>query len=262
VLIGAKKFRSNFPQEDKMNKFTVKTAAIALMLTSTPAMAQSYTAANNAKDHDSTLGSANYVQPERHAEAAPAEPAPQQQAQAAPEPAPMAVEPSSGDSDWGATFRGPYVGGQGVYTKGGSSISGWGGGAFAGYGWTPHVAWVAKPYLGAEAGFDWSSADSDAVAEKKNALISLRPGAVFGENVLGYGILGYSRADFKSNVNDTNDWVGGWTAGLGAELAAMRMPVRVRVEYAYTNYNNADMGGVSVNPHSNDFKLGVVYRFR
>ncbi len=169
------------------------------------------------------------------------------------------------DPAWTAAWNGPYAGAEGNYVAGGSDLRGWGGGGFAGYGWTPrNVPGIARPYVGVEAGFDWSGADSDTLSEKKKAMISARPGAIFGDNVLGYGILGYSRADFKSNVNNDNNWAGGWSVGGGVEVASFTpsLPLGARLEYVYTNYNNTNLGGISTDPHDNAVKLGVLYHFR
>lgn len=180
-------------------------------------------------------------------------------------------------------FTGPYLGGTVGYgwadidadaTVGGVGISddadvnGIQGGVLGGYGFQfgKGFDYVWNGYLGLELGYEWSNADGSAFGADINKedimLVTLRPGLSWGDTALGYGIVGYSRTRFESGGDD--EWVDGMVFGVGTELG-MLGPVKTRLEYVYTNYEDRDYAvgatNVSTDGSENALKLGAVYRF-
>lgn len=172
-----------------------------------------------------------------------------------------------------ADFTGPYLGGDIGYSIGSYDINdpagsdgdvgldGFEGGLFVGYGFSHDFSWLGG-YAGIELGYEWSKADGDlngADYEKDHAWVaSFRPGVTMYQDALAYGIVGYSRAEFESNGNEEN--LDGLILGLGSEFNT-RSPLKARIEYTYTNYEETKLSGVDFDGHENQIKLGAVFRF-
>ncbi len=170
-------------------------------------------------------------------------------------------------------FSGPYVGADFGYNwahanvdtpvgSGSADMNGWGGGGFAGYGTT--LGMLGGMYLGGELGYDWIGASDDvaggSVRERNDFRATVRPGWAM-DNFLGYGIAGYSRADFRADPGDSKSF-NGYVVGLGTEFST-GMPLKGRVEYTYSGFEHNDMGaGVEVKPHDNEVRVGLLYQFR
>jgi outer membrane immunogenic protein len=186
-------------------------------------------------------------------------------------PSVVDTEPQAGGDEY--DFSGPYVGGDIGYTFGNYDIDdpagpdgevdldGWEGGLFVGYGFSHDISWLGS-YLGVEAGYEWSGADDDFAGigyEKDHAWnLSLRPGFTVYDDVLAYGIIGYSRAEFQGGADDED--LDGLLLGLGGEFDTNSL-IKLRLEYTYANYEDANLSGADFDGHENQFKLGVVYRF-
>jgi outer membrane immunogenic protein len=243
--------------------------ALAVMAAATPASAQQ----NNVygKDSDSSvLGNAQmYDNTAPRTEAYNNAPA----TQAAPRTAPAYIEPAAGESEF-ADFTGPYFGLEAGYNFGNaevetpgpsddsSDLRGWDGGLFIGYGFEQTaVEWLGG-YLGVELGYDWSNADGSFAGldyeKNHNWLATVRPGFSMGHDALGYGILGYSRAEYE--VAGSKDDYNGYVLGLGGQFNT-HTAAKIRLEYTYVNYGEKDFGPVSFDPVENDVKLGLVFQF-
>ncbi len=180
-------------------------------------------------------------------------------------------------------FTGPYVGATAGYgwsdvdatlTAPGVSISddadvnGWQGGLLGGYGFQfgQGYDYVWNGYLGIEASYEFSNADDSvfgAGIDKDDIMsISLRPGLTWGDTALGYGIIGYSRTQFKTAGDD--DWVGGLMLGVGTEVGGFG-PIKTRLEYVYTDYEDQSFSSgastLSADAHDNAVKAAAIYRF-
>lgn len=170
-------------------------------------------------------------------------------------------------------FTGPYVGGDVSYNMGSHEINdrsgpdgdvgldGFEGGLFIGYGYTHNFSWLGG-YAGLELAYDWSKADGDFDAnsfEKNHAwMVSFRPGVAMHQDALAYAVLGYTRAEFEANGDDST--LDGFVIGAGSEFST-RSPFKLRLEYTYANYEDSDIGGVSFDGHENEVKAGAVLRF-
>lgn len=188
---------------------------------------------------------------------------------------PQAVEPAAGYDDTRfADFTGFYVGGDVGYGMGNADISGapvggdvgldgWNGGLFGGYGYDTGNTWLGwlGGYIGLEGGYTWNDMDGNIGASSYSKGDSwhatLRPGLVLNEDALGYGIIGYSRAEFETPTGD--DDLDGLILGAGAEFNT-KTAMKTRLEYQYTTYEDANIGGTSIDPHDNVIKLGLVFR--
>lgn len=157
-------------------------------------------------------------------------------------------------------FTGVYGGAQAGYgfTE---DLEGWQGGVFLGYG-MEHDMNPLGAYGGVEFGYDWGGFDGDTAGvpyEKDNAWnVTFRPGATIRDNALGYGIIGYSRAEFESN--GAEDDLDGLILGLGAQFDT-DTPFKPRLEYTYTNYEDTSVGGTNLDPNENAIKLGGFFQF-
>ena len=174
------------------------------------------------------------------------------------------------------SLTGPYVGGNIGYTIGSADTSiggisndtgldGFQGGLLAGYGFQfdpGFMSSVWSGYTGLEFGYDWSDVDGDAfgvgVEKKDSWSVTLRPGVTYGNTALGYGIIGYSRTKFEAGPDDEH--LDGLVLGAGTEFGDMG-PLKARVEYVYTNYEDTDIGGANFDAHDNTIKLGGVLHF-
>lgn len=180
------------------------------------------------------------------------------------------------------SFNGPYLGGSVNYnwTGGEASRAGFGssddinvsgaeGGVLVGYGvqFDPSfLSSIWSGYTALELSYDWSAANNDSAVgtffnKDQSMMISLRPGITWGNDVLGYGIVGYSRGKFE--VGGDEKWLDGYSLGLGTELAVVG-PFKTRLEYVYTNYGTdsfATAPATEFNPHDNALKLAAVFHF-
>lgn len=186
-------------------------------------------------------------------------------------------EPASGHmagEDSYDDFTGPYIGGDIGYTIGSAEINnpagpdgdvgldGWEGGVFAGYGMTHDFGWLGG-YGGVEAGYEWSGLDGrlgNAGFEKNGAwVLSFRPGLTMWSDTLAYGIVGYKRAEFENAAGDDEN-LDGLVLGAGTEFDT-HSPLKGRIEYTYTNYEDAELDGVDFDEHENAIKVGALLRF-
>ncbi|MDB5491957.1 MAG: outer membrane protein [Micavibrio sp.] len=180
------------------------------------------------------------------------------------------------------SFNGPYLGGTVNYnwTNGEATRTGVGstdnidmngaeGGVLVGYGWQFDPSFLSSiwsGYTALELSYDWNGSNNDTALgtnfnKDESMMLSLRPGFTWGNQALGYGILGYSRGQFS--VGGDEKWLDGYSLGLGTELAVVG-PFKTRIEYVYTNYSedNFNTGtNTNFNPHDNALKLGAVFHF-
>jgi len=244
-----------------MKKLLILGAAAAVVTAAPQAMAQQN---YPAKSGDTTLGQARY-QTEMHAEAVP------------PSEEILRTEPAAGASYEDKKmpdFTGPYFGGSVAFSTGDAEVStplaagdvgldGMTGGAFAGYGFEfPKFISGLAPYGSFELGYEWSDIDGSVNGvsfEKNNGwMATVRPGIAVKDDLLAYGIVGYSRAEFESETSD--DEFNGLMLGAGAEFNTP-LPLRMRIEYAYTNYEDDSLGGADFDAHDSAIKAGAVLRF-
>lgn len=181
---------------------------------------------------------------------------------------------SIADSD----LTGPYLGADLGYTFGSfdtdiggvsndTGMDGLQGGVLVGYGFQfdpSFLSYFWSGYTGLELGYQWSGVDGDAfgvgIDKKDSWSITFRPGMTWGDVALGYGIIGYSRTEFEAG-GESED-LDGLVLGAGTELGDMG-PFKTRLEYVYTNYEDADFGGpgVDFDGHDSTIKLGAVFHF-
>ncbi len=170
-------------------------------------------------------------------------------------------------------LSGVYVGGYGGYgwtdadVDGGSDadINGWDYGVFAGYSMDALLDRTLGMGINGslEAFYGWSDADDETGGvdlEKEHEWgINFRPGLSFIDDyTLGlkpYGIIGYRRAEFNTDLGDS-DWHDGFDLGLGTEVVAFS-DFGVRLDYTHTFYE--DKGGLD--PDEDDLRLGIAYHF-
>ncbi len=193
------------------------------------------------------------------------------------EPArPAAIEPAAGRMQTGrpsTDFTGPYVGGSIGFAMGSYDVlipgsiggdlgmEGFETSLLAGIGFAHNFAWLGG-YAGLEVAYNWSGIDGNfgpASFEKNQSwMVTLRPGLVMHQDALGYGIVGFSRADFESEGSD--EYINGLVLGAGAEFNT-QTPVKLRMEYTYINYTDEHIGDRRFDGHENNIKLGAVFRF-
>ena len=244
-----------------MKKLLMLGTAVAVLGTGIQAQAQTmYT-----KDGDQILSDARYEQVERRAEIE--QPVIERQVTTAERVS--SVEPAAGDDPY-ADFTGFYAGveggyGLGSYELGGGDdvgLDGFNYGAFAGFGFEQTFTPLLGGYGGIEVGYNWSDIDGDSAgvgSEKESEILAtFRPGVSLSQGALGYGIIGWSRAQFEAAGDDDN--LDGLVLGAGTEINTMT-PFRMRVEYSYTNYEDGDVAAADFEGHENAIKLGALMRF-
>lgn len=243
-----------------MKKTILCGAAIALAsVVSVPASAQQF----QAKDQDRLMRGAQYTPP------------PAQRAQPAPQPQQVTeaqraaqIAPAAGRQVTYDAFTGPYIGANVGYGIGSASteadnvgMDGFSAGGFVGFGFTHNMGWLGG-YGGVELGYEWNDANGSlggvGFDRDHNWTATFRPGVVLGQSALGYGIVGYSRARFEAG--DGRDWLHGLVLGAGSEFHTAS-PLKLRVEYTYTNYEDTNIGGIDFDHHENTIKLGALARF-
>lgn len=157
-------------------------------------------------------------------------------------------------------FTGVYAGGDVGYSFT-DDLEGWNGGVFVGYGFE-HVFDALGPYAGIEVGYEWSGADGRTGIlsyEKDHAwTATFRPGLSIMSDGLGYGIVGYSRAEFEGGGDD--ETLNGLILGGGVQLDT-NTPFKTRLEYTWTNYEDGNLGGTGFDLTENNVKLGAVFQF-
>jgi outer membrane immunogenic protein len=242
-----------------MKKLLRASAAFVTFFTHTPAYAQ------YDKDNDNAQMMMETQRTTQTQQVAPVQPTYTSTATTTVAPAPQ-IEPQAGNE---YDFEGPYFGGDVGYTissadindtagpDGDVGLDGWEGGLFLGYGFT----WLSG-YTGIELGYEWSGGEGDfdgVTYEQKNKWrATVRPGFNMNDEALGYAIIGYSRAEIEGNGDSSN--LDGLVLGAGAEFNT-QSPVKIRLEYTYTNYSDSDLGSANVDLQENGIKAGLVYRF-
>ena len=163
------------------------------------------------------------------------------------------------------SWTGPYLGLQGGYGWGGSTIghNGWIGGAYMGYNFQPTANWVVGIEGDASATTKKGSASGQTVTNPWDATVRGRVGYAF-DRFLVYGTGGVAFGGVTANdgVNAESATKIGWTAGVGVE-AALTQNVTGRLEFRHTNLGtvNYPLTNGSVSYTSNDILLGVGFRF-
>jgi outer membrane immunogenic protein len=231
--------------------------------------------AQYAKDSDDLMQSSQYSVPNDRQEDSGAYANTRREAQVTTRAS--SIEPAAGSGGYATDpykdFTGPYVGGDIGYNIGSYDVNdpagpdgdvgldGFEGGLFLGYGYNHNFSWLGG-YAGLELGYEWSGADGQLAGggyEKDHAwLVTFRPGIAMHEDALAYGVIGYSRAEFESNGNEED--LDGLVLGAGSEFST-RSPVKLRLEYTYTTYEDANLGNVNFDGHENQLKAGAVFRF-
>lgn len=169
-------------------------------------------------------------------------------------------------------LTGIYVGGNVGYGMGSFGINdpagpdgdvgmdGLSGGLFIGYGYNHDFGWFGG-YAGLEAAYEWSDVDGrlggSSYSKDDSWNITFRPGVSLLKDAVGYGIIGYSRAEFEGN--GTDDDLDGFMAGIGTELDTSTA-IKTRLEFVYTNYEDTNLGGVNFDGHESALKLGVLFK--
>lgn len=178
-------------------------------------------------------------------------------------PTEVDIEPQAGD----AYNNNPYDDFTGIYGGGDvgysftEDVEGMNGSLFLGYGFE-HDFKVLGAYAGLEIAHEWSGADGDAGGlsyEKDHAWVAtFRPGVSVYDDMLGYGIIGYSNAEFETAAGDES--LDGLVLGIGTQFNT-QTAFKPRIEYTYTNYEDTDIAGTSFDPQENNIKLGAVFQF-
>lgn len=169
-------------------------------------------------------------------------------------------------------FTGVYAGGSVGYSMGSYGVAdpagpggdagmdGMNGAAFVGYGFEHDFGWLGG-YAGLEAAYEWSGMDGrlGGTSYEKNDSwnVTFRPGISMHNDMLGYGIIGYSRAEFEGNGADDN--LDGLMAGIGTQLDTSTA-IKTRIEYVYTDYEDANLGGINFDGHESAIKLGLLFQ--
>ncbi len=201
----------------------------------------------------------------------------------------VAEFPVASTYNWSGAYVGAQVGyGWGNAHQGWSSsgdysnpdANGWLGGVYAGY----NYQFDNNVVLGVDADFAWSGADG-------NSLFYHEDGApysdIYNSNLdmkwngaarvrLGYAVdrflpyiaggVAFARAEWTytdnlSVVENFADTFVGWTIGAGAEYAFTDNLIG-RAEYRYTDFGSkTGPSGLSVDLKTNDFRLGIAYKF-
>lgn len=226
---------------------------MAALLSSSPVYAQNY---NNAKDGENLMKQTTRVeQPPRYTSQKDTPPQTRSSTNNTTE-----YSPNESSESFYADFTGLYVGADIGYDFAGD-IEGVNAGPFVGYGYEFDL-YDTILYAGLEAGYEWSHGDEDSGGvgfEKNHAwMASFRPGLKASENILGYGIVGYSRAEYESGGND--EYFDGLVLGVGGQINT-NTGFKPRLEYTYTKYEEKDIGSLSLAPEEHDIKLGAVFQF-
>lgn len=226
--------------------FSVVTMALTASL---PAAAQQQNA--NTKNSDSLMNDTRRI-----------ESAPPRPSQATPEPRYESRTETKTTREASAydDFTGFYGGGDVGYAFT-DDVEGWNGGLFLGYGFE-HRFDILGAYAGVELAHEWSNAEGSTGVlsyEKDRAwILSVRPGVTIMGDGLGYGIIGYSRAEFEGAGDD--DQLDGLVLGVGSQFNT-GTAFKPRVEYTHTNYEAGNLGGTSFEATENVVKVGAVFQF-
>jgi hypothetical protein len=234
----------------------------------------------DAKNYDNTMNGSEYMSSEPSEQVAPVvqsrDSVPVQQNEAG---RVQTIEPKAGnETNYSSRdtngFSGPYLGADIGYNWGSFDANnpagpdgdvdtdGWEGGLLAGYGYATNPTGFGG-YAGVEAGYEWSGADGSfagtAFEKNHNWLVTFRPGVTMANgNTLAYGVVGYSRAEFEANGD--NDNLDGLVLGGGTEFGMWRAPMKMRLEYNYIDYEDANLSNINFEGHENTVKTGLVFR--
>jgi len=181
---------------------------------------------------------------------------------------------------------GPYIGGSvgvnsstftdtdNVATKASTDFGGRGaiGNLFAGYGAMVN----SNIYLGGEAFADLTNTSAEfkipglkkTISQKYGYGISFIPGVMLSDHTMAYGRIGVIRSRFElaTDVQDRSSTtkrqaLTGGQIGLGLQTS-LTQNLDLRGEYDYTRYREAKFNDTnSIQPRSDSFNLGLVYKF-
>jgi outer membrane immunogenic protein len=162
------------------------------------------------------------------------------------------------------SWTGPYVGLQGGYGWGGSTIgnSGWLGGAYMGYNFQTATNWVVGIEGDASATGKSGTAATITVSNPWNATVRGRVGYAFDRfMVYGTGGVAFGGVNSNQSSNSESATKAGWTVGAGVE-ALLTQNITGRLEFRHTNLGTATFP--TNNPvayNSNDIMVGVGFKF-
>jgi opacity protein-like surface antigen len=132
-------------------------------------------------------------------------------------------------------------------------------------------------YVGGEVFANTTTGDTEAYTSGSGATtlkyetrytygVSLIPGLMLSEHTMAYGRLGVVRGNFNvkattpvASSND-DDSVAGAQAGVGIQTNLIHN-VDLRAEYVYSDYRSFTENNVKTSPTSDQFNLGLVYKF-
>jgi len=100
--------------------------------------------------------------------------------------------------------------------------------------------------------------DGSLVDFEKSWAAAARVGYMLNTGLMIYGLAGYESADFDlGNVSFDRD---GWLVGGGLEVM-ISQHLSLTAEYTTTILNDANLGGLKIEPESHKARLGLTYRF-
>jgi len=101
--------------------------------------------------------------------------------------------------------------------------------------------------------------DGSLVDFEKSWAAAARVGYMLNTGLMIYGLAGYESADFDlGNVSFDRD---GWMVGGGLEVM-ISQHLSLTAEYTTTILNDANLGGLKIEPESHKARLGLSWRFK
>lgn len=155
-----------------------------------------------------------------------------------------------------APYLGLSIGSRTNFAPSGASYHGFEGTLSAGYAAMLNPDWylAGEVFVGDSANIDnFRDASGDGVRTSWNYGLSLIPGYMITNHVLGYVRVGAQRARFSTEGTSKT----GWHTGVGLQTN-LYSNWDLRGEYVFSKY--ASISGLG-KPRSNQFNLGLVYKF-